>query len=214
MKGQLDPDGSGMRSWTEMMCATLPANEWRGYMVIRHQSLFPNSLADRQTPTVQAMVPTMNVNAEVMNQQNAEMMRQKQADDAQIRAQTQQAINNIHAIGAQATARYNATQAANDAQHAGYWAQQDANARSNQGFHNYHPRSVRHPGQQHVRQRHDRPWHGMELDRQCAGQSRSRSLRNREYPQFLEGRGLLSRGAEFRTRVREYPGEPPAVRTG
>ena len=72
-----------------------------------------------------------------MNQQNAELMRQKQADDAQIRAQTQQAINNIHAIGAQATARYNATQAANDAQHDQYWAQQDANARTNQGFHNY-----------------------------------------------------------------------------
>ncbi|MGO8816901.1 MAG: hypothetical protein ACLQVG_19855 [Terriglobia bacterium] len=137
VKGQLDPDGTGMRSWTEMMCATLPANEWRGYMIIRHQSLFPNSLADRQKPTVQAMVPTVSVNADVMNQQNAELMRQKQADDAQIRAQTQQAINNIHAIGAQATARYNATQAANDAQHDQYWARQDANARTNQGFHNY-----------------------------------------------------------------------------
>jgi len=137
VKGQLDPDGHGMKSWTEMMCATLPANEWRGYLVIRHQSLFPNSLADRQNPTVAAMVPTMRVNAEVMNQQNAELMRRKQADDAQIRAQTQVAINNIHAIGAQATARYNATQAANDAQHAGYWAQQDQNARTNQGFHNY-----------------------------------------------------------------------------
>ena len=119
------------------MCVTLPANEWRGYMVIRHQSLFPNSLADRQKPTVQAMIPTLNVNADVMNQQNAELMRRKQADDAQIRAQTQQAINNIHAIGAQATARYNATQAANDAQHAGYWARQDSNARSSQAFSNY-----------------------------------------------------------------------------
>ena len=137
VKGQLDPDGSGMRSWTEMMCATLPANEWRGYMVIRHQSLFPISLADQQKPTVQAMIPTLNVNADVMNQQNAELLRQKQEDDAAIRVQTQQAINNIHAIGAQATARYNATQAANDAQHAQYWAQQDANARTNQGFHNY-----------------------------------------------------------------------------
>jgi hypothetical protein len=137
VKGQLDPDGNGMRSWAEMMCATLPANEWRGYMVIRHQSLFPNSLADQQKPTVQAMIPTLKMNAEVLNQQNAELIRRKQADDAQIRAQTQQAINNIHQIGANATARYNATQAANDAQHAGYWARQDDNARTNQGFHNY-----------------------------------------------------------------------------
>ncbi len=201
VKGQLDPDGNGMRSWTEMMCATLPANEWRGYMVIRHQSLFPNSLADRQKPTVQAMVPTLNVNADVMNQQNAELMRRKQADDAQIRAQTQQAINNIHAIGAQATARYNATQAANDAQHAGYWAQQDTNARTNQAFSNYHPRSDRHPGQQHVRQWHDRPRHGLELHRRRAGESRSQSLRDREHPQFLEGRGLLTFGRGLRTRV-------------
>jgi hypothetical protein len=106
-------------------------------MVIRHQSLFPNSLAEQQQPTVEAMIPTLRMNAEVLNQQNAEAMRRKQADDAAIRVQTQQAINNIHAIGQQATARYNATQAANDAQHAGYWAQQDANARTNQGFHNY-----------------------------------------------------------------------------
>jgi hypothetical protein len=137
VKGQLDPDGHGMKSWGEMMCVTLPANEWRGYMVLRHQSLFPNSSADRQNQTVAAMVPTMQLNSEVMNQQNAEMIRRKQADDAQIRAQTQVAINNIHAIGARATARYNATQEANDAQHAGYWAQQDQNARTNQGFHNY-----------------------------------------------------------------------------
>ena len=137
VKGQLDPDGRGMRSWSEMMCATLPANEWRGYMVIRHQSLFPNSLAAQQQPTVEAMIPTWRQNAEVLNQELAADIRRKQADDAAIRAQTRVAIDNIHAIGQQATARYNATQAANDAQHAGYWAQQDTNARTNQGFHNY-----------------------------------------------------------------------------
>ncbi|MBZ5668775.1 MAG: hypothetical protein LAO04_03485 [Acidobacteriia bacterium] len=137
VKGQLDPDGRGMRSWSEMMCATLPANEWRGYMVIRHQSLFPNSLAAQQQPTVEAMIPTWRQNAEVLNQELAADIRRKQADDAAIRAQTRVAIDNIHAIGQQATARYNATQAANDAQHAGYWAQQDTNARNSQSFSNY-----------------------------------------------------------------------------
>ena len=83
------------------------------------------------------MIPTLKLNAEVLNQQNAEAIRRKQADDAAIRVQTQQAINNIRQIGANATARYNATQAANDAQHAGYWAQQDANARNSQNFSNY-----------------------------------------------------------------------------
>ena len=31
----------------------------------------------------------------------------------------------------------NATEAANNAQHAGYWAQQDSNARNSSGFSNY-----------------------------------------------------------------------------
>jgi cysteine synthase len=43
----------------------------------------------------------------------------------------------IHAIGAAATARYNATEQANDAQHAAYWARQDSNARNSQAFSNY-----------------------------------------------------------------------------
>jgi hypothetical protein len=51
--------------------------------------------------------------------------------------QNQMAVDRIHQIGQQATARMNATEAANDAQHAGYWAQQDSNARNAQGFSNY-----------------------------------------------------------------------------
>jgi hypothetical protein len=137
VKGQLDPDGNGMRSWTEMMCVTLPANEWRGYTVTRHQSLFPNSIADRQEPTVMAMIPTMRVNAEVMNQQNAELLRQKQADDAAIRVQTQQAINNIHAIGAATSARIASDQQAHDAQHAAWHQGEDDISRRTQGFSNY-----------------------------------------------------------------------------
>jgi hypothetical protein len=46
-------------------------------------------------------------------------------------------IQNIRNIGAQATARYNATQAANDAQQAKWDADQDAQARNNQEFSNY-----------------------------------------------------------------------------
>ena len=47
------------------------------------------------------------------------------------------AIAAIHQIGRDAAARYAATDAANDAQHAGYWAQQDSNARRGQAFSNY-----------------------------------------------------------------------------
>jgi hypothetical protein len=67
----------------------------------------------------------------------AETARQKAASDQATLAAGRQAVANINAIGQAATARYNATQAANDAQHAGYWAQQDSNARRSQAFSNY-----------------------------------------------------------------------------
>jgi hypothetical protein len=53
--------------------------------------------------------------------------------------------------------RYSARhQAANDAQHASYWAQQDSNARNGAGFSNYlleSDRHPRHPGPKHPRHR-------------------------------------------------------------
>ena len=55
----------------------------------------------------------------------------------QTRAWGQQAVANINAIGQRAAIRNDAIQAANDAQHAGYWAQQDSNARTCQAFSNY-----------------------------------------------------------------------------
>jgi len=134
--GHLDPDGKGMQTMSDMMCATLPLS-WGGYLVILHHSVFPNSLADQQKTTIGAMIASWKLNAQVLNQQMAENMRQKQASDQATLAWGRQAVANINAIGANATARMNATEAANEAQHAGYWAQQDSNARNAQGFSNY-----------------------------------------------------------------------------
>jgi len=67
----------------------------------------------------------------------AEASRQKAASDQAIMAQGRQAVANINAIGQRAAIRNDAVQAANDAQHAGYWAQQDSNARNGQAFSNY-----------------------------------------------------------------------------
>jgi len=47
------------------------------------------------------------------------------------------AIDAIHRIGGAATARMKAVERANEAQHADYYARQDANARNSQGFSNY-----------------------------------------------------------------------------
>ena len=136
MKGHLDSDGKGMKTLNDMMCAMDPLN-FGGYSVTLSHMLIPNELFDKEEPTLHAMINSLRLNQEVINQQLQAAARQKQQNDQALMQSAQQAVDRIHAIGAQATARMNATQAANDAQHAGYWAQQDSNARNSQGFSNY-----------------------------------------------------------------------------
>ena len=136
VKGHMDPDGKGMQALNDMMCA-LDVQSWGGYSVMLSHSLVPNDLADKEHNTLVAMVTSFQLNQEVLNQQMSAALRQKEENDRMITQNTQQAIDRIHAIGAQATARMNATEAANDAQHAAWWGQQDNNARNSAGFANY-----------------------------------------------------------------------------
>lgn len=135
-KGHMDPDGNGMQTMNDMMCAIKPLS-WGGYTVTLSHALLPNDIAEQEHDTQQAIIASWRLNQEVIKRQLAQDMQQKAANDQAIMRGTQQAINQIHQIGQQATARYNATQAANDAQHAGYWARQNSNARNSQGFSNY-----------------------------------------------------------------------------
>jgi len=93
------------------------------YMVDISQSLIPVELASRERATAGAIMASFQVNQGVVQQQ--------------ANAMAAPTIAAIHAIGAAATARYNATEQANDAQHAAYWARQDSNARNSQAFSNY-----------------------------------------------------------------------------
>jgi hypothetical protein len=135
-KGQVDLDGHGMQFLSELMCAIDP-NQYGTYSVLVNNSVVRNDLIDKERPTIQAIVRSMNLNSQVMDQQNQAILRQKQADDAATIQNAQQAVNRIHAIGDAATARMQSTEAANDAQHAGWWADQDSQARRNQGEDNY-----------------------------------------------------------------------------
>jgi hypothetical protein len=134
--GHLDPDGKGMRTMSDLMCAALPV-DWGGYAVTLNHHLVPDALVEQDKVTFGAMLSSWKENAEVLNQQTAEAGRRKAASDQETRAWSQQAVANINAIGQRATIRNDAVQAANDAQHAGYWAQQDTNARNSQNFSNY-----------------------------------------------------------------------------
>jgi len=119
-----------------MMCAFDPGQAGF-YIVVFNNALIPTTVFDKDHLTAVAMIETFKLNMEVINQQMAAAAQQKEQNDRMIMQNAQQQVDRIHAIGAQATARYNATQAANDAQHASYWAQQDSNARNGQGFSNY-----------------------------------------------------------------------------
>jgi hypothetical protein len=136
VKGHLDQDGQGMKALNEMMCQ-IPPGDWGVYTVIRNNNLLTDAQAEQEHNTIVAMIQSYKVNQEVLNREAQEAARQKEENDRMITADAQRRVGQIQAIGAQATARYNATQAANDAQHAGYWAQQDSNARNSAGFSNY-----------------------------------------------------------------------------
>ena len=105
-----------------LLCTTAPG-PMGNYMVSLSLSEIMAGHGDMERATVGAILSSYQVNQAVVAQE--------------ANAMAAPAIAAIHQIGAAATARYNATQQANDAQHAGYWAQQDVNARQGQAFRNY-----------------------------------------------------------------------------
>jgi len=103
-------------------CTTAP-NRMGDYTVTISTYEIDPRFVDRYRATMAAILQSYQVNQAVVNQE---------ANDI-----AAPAIAAIHQIGAEATARMKATDIANDQQHADYHARQDANDRSNQGFHNY-----------------------------------------------------------------------------
>jgi hypothetical protein len=113
------------------MCAN--TSQDGSYIVWLDLGLLPADLLDQEHQTMAAIYNSVNLNQQVIGQQ------------------TQAGLDRIHQIGAQAAADRATRNAAYDAQHAGYWAQQnnndvqhsnwsagqDATARNNQGFSNY-----------------------------------------------------------------------------
>jgi Ni/Co efflux regulator RcnB len=132
--GHMDPDGKGMQIFSDYMCAFDPAKYNGMYLVTLSHSIFPE---EKERETVKAIVSSWKVNQQVIAQQTAAATQKMNENTQALIRQNQMQVDRIHQIGAQATARMQATEAANDAQHASYWAQQDSNARNGQGFSNY-----------------------------------------------------------------------------
>ncbi len=162
--GHIDVDGQGMKKLIDDICQSPPA-QWGAYTITRNFNIMNDAQSEREQSTVMAMIPTYKVNQQVMNQQMQQKLAQKQQSDQQWRAWGQQQSDRIRAQGEAAQKNFADRQAANDAQHAGYWAQQhnndvqhakwsnsqesntvpysnsgdgqDTRARNNQGFDNY-----------------------------------------------------------------------------
>jgi hypothetical protein len=135
--GQIDPDGKGMQTFSDMMCAMDPVPAYGGYGVSLYHCMLPNAVADKEKDLEKAIIGSYKENAQVVNAQINAAMKAKQQSDQQIEASAQQYINQIHQIGAAATARMNATEAANSAEQSNWDAQENSNDRSAAGFSNY-----------------------------------------------------------------------------
>jgi hypothetical protein len=142
--GQVDPNGKGMQAMFRVLCAVSP-DQYGDYSFRDYVAYFPNTETSHANPVAAAIFSSFYVDqALVMQRASAEaaphiaQLRQMDAEQRRAaQARTAQIIGNINQIGANATARMNSIEAANDAQHAQWNAGQDNNARNNQAFHNY-----------------------------------------------------------------------------
>lgn len=135
--GHIDPDGKGIQAFNDMMCASDPVPAYGGYGVTLYHAMLPAAVEKAEQDLQKAIISSYKPNAQVINQQiNAKLQQKQQADQLTL-AWAQQYVNQIHAIGAAATARMNATEAANDAQHANWNAQENASSQQTAGFSNY-----------------------------------------------------------------------------
>jgi hypothetical protein len=148
--GHIDQDGQGTKKLFDIFCIS-PQTQWGAYTLHSTFNIMTDAQFKQEQNTVMAMMQSVKVDQQVMSRQLQQMLAQKQASDQAIMQNAQRQIQNIRNIGAQATARYNATQAANaaqqanweagqhanEAQQANWEAGQDAQARNNQNFSNY-----------------------------------------------------------------------------
>ena len=141
--GQADLDGKGMQVTFRVICVN--PGQYGAYNFVDSFVQYPLSEAGQMNTIAPAIIGSYQVNMALItrnaNAQSAPFIAHLKQVDAQQRqatqAFTQNAVNNIHAIGAAATARMNATEAANNAQHASWNAGQNANSQNAQGFSNY-----------------------------------------------------------------------------
>ncbi len=142
--GHIDPDGKGLQAMFRVICANR-ADQYGDYHFADYVAYFPHTGTSEANAIASAIFSSFYVNEALVAQRaSAEaaphiaQLKQMDADQRRAaQARTAQIIGNINQIGANATARMNSVEAANDAQHAAWNAGQVNNSRNVQGFSNY-----------------------------------------------------------------------------
>jgi len=134
--GQLNPSGGGAVAFSADICTGVK-NQYGYYTVVVTLVLLPPALVNPDQAVVKAIITSYKENQQVTQQEYQQAMQMKQQQDQKDLAISQMVVNNIHQIGANATARYNAAQTSN-AQEQAQFDQQEGNiSRQGQGFSNY-----------------------------------------------------------------------------
>jgi hypothetical protein len=142
--GQFNPDNTTMRDMSMLLCRSTP-NQYGQYFLTYTKCLLPLGASDQERATAAAIVasykPDMQRAQAIANAQSApiiaQMQQTYQAHTQALMSFTQSQIARTQQIGAQATARMNATEAANQQQWAGFDQQESNISRQGQGFSNY-----------------------------------------------------------------------------
>jgi hypothetical protein len=142
--GQLNPDGAGMRDMKMLLCRSTP-NQSGQYFFTITKCLLPLGVSDQQRATANAIMasykPDMQRAQAIANAQSApiiaQMQQTYQAHQQALMSFTQSQIARTQQIGAQATARMQTTEAANQQEWAGFDQQESNISRQGQGFSNY-----------------------------------------------------------------------------
>ena len=142
--GQFNPDNTTMRDMKMLLCRSTP-NQYGQYFLTYNKCLLPLGASEEQHATAAAIMtsykPDMQRAQAIANAQAApiiaQMQQTYQAHQQALMAFTQSQIAHIHEIGAEATQRYEDADRARIQSSNEYYARQDMNARTSQGFSNY-----------------------------------------------------------------------------
>lgn len=139
-------NGSGLMELNAMFCPEQPEQPQTGlYLIFEFIALVPNAYADQERAIVAAVFGSYRwdeAKAKSLAYSQAapiiaQMQQTYQAHQQALMSFTQQQIARTQQIGAQAKAQMNATEAANQAQWAGFDQQENNISRQGQGFSNY-----------------------------------------------------------------------------